>query len=127
MKRKLFGYLVEGILLSLVNLALLGISNEHLYALNYDHGVLNTATWPILQALFMFIASFMLLRIKKTSRGILFRIVLPFMICPVIADFALRDGTTLKYSFIKWIFLIVAIIWIAIRYEVDEITSNNKV
>lgn len=131
MKKNILKYLLEGVILSLLCLALMGVTNQKgddgLYiCYDFEDGLINSVTWPIITTAYSFAISFFLLKFKKYSRRFSLKMALVFMLCPTIIDLCFRGDTVLLYDSIVWIFLIIILVWFLIRYEYNEIFNQRK-
>lgn len=132
--RKIIQYIPESIILSLLNLALLALfcdrSANGFEVPEYRSGTdlwggptytSLTFLWYSVIVIFSFIIAFLTTKIKKLEKLKKRWINGVYTFVPCIIDLCFRSGDTIQYSSIIWIFVLDAICWILLRYEVDEV------
>ena len=127
MKTKLLGYFIEGIIISLLNLALLSLVNEHhrsYFEIDKDVAV----PWELLLIASAFSFSYLLTKIKRIEGKSKWLLVSIYSIIPLLVDLAFRRNGDIEfedYDSPLWIFLIIMVAWTVLRYEVDEIIKRK--
>ena len=114
---------IEGIILSLLNLALLALVNEHEHwgFRVLVHGFPSRGIWYLLLFIFSFVVALLTVKLKKIETNKSKWIVGIYSFTPLIVDLCFRDRYGLDYENLIWMFLIVSVVWALIRYEINEI------
>lgn len=118
-------FIPESIILSLLNLAILALTNEHSDSYLYIHShsshySITDDCWPFILVFFSFVLAFIVTKIKKIIGKAKYVIIGFYSFIPLVVDLCFRRDRDIYYSSLFWIFAIVAVCWILLRYEVDK-------
>lgn len=126
MKRRIFNYLLEGIIVSLVNLALLALVNERTSS-SFKMPRDGMLYWELLLMCFSLCVALLCAKIKKLQRRKMWIISGVYCLVPVVVDLSFRHKRRIEFDDINsplWMFLIVMIIWTIIRIEVNQLIKK---
>lgn len=76
--------------------------------------------WPFILVFFSFVLAFIVTKIKKIIGKAKYVIIGFYSFIPLVVDLCFRRDRDIYYSSLFWIFAIVAVCWILLRYEVDK-------
>ena len=126
MKSKILNYLLEGIIVSLINLALLALVNERTSS-SFKMPRDGMLYWELFLMCFSFCLALLCAKIKKVQRRKMWIIGGVYCLVPVVVDLSFRHGRRIEFADINsplWMFLIIMMIWTIIRFEVNELIKK---
>lgn len=131
MRRNLIDFAMEGFILSLLNLAFMGITNHY----SNDRGYFyiypeDSVIWYFGLALFSLVISFVWMKLKKVNKKKNWILAALYIVLTALVDLSFRSGywngfsddweVVSSYGLI-WMFVIVMAVWVVFRYQVDEL------
>lgn len=131
MRRNLIDFAMEGFILSLLNLAFMGITNHY----SNDRGYFyiypeDSVIWYFGLALFSLVISFVWMKLKKVNKKKNWILAALYIVLTALVDLSFRSGYWNEFSGdwevvssygLIWMFVIVMAVWVVFRYQVDEI------
>ena len=125
MRRNLIDFAMEGFILSLLNLAFMAIVNYHYHYDDGDvlFGVEGIEEWYFSLAFFSFVISFLYMKLKKLTKKKKWILSVVYKIVTMIVDYSFRSHGDIKITenILLWMFILIIVVWIVFRYEVDEL------
>lgn len=131
MRRNLIDFAMEGFILSLLNLAFMGITNHY----SNDRGYFyiypeDSVIWYFGLALYSLVISFVWMKLKKVNKKKNWILAALYIVLTALVDLSFRseyctngfvDGEVVSSYGLIWMFVIVMAVWVVFRYEVDEL------
>lgn len=126
MKRNLIYFTIEGFILSFLNLAFMAIVNYRHYGYGdvffgvYEESI---EEWYFSLAFFSFVISFLYMKLKKLTKKKKWILSVVYTIVTMIVDYSFRSCGDIKIAenILLWMFILIIVVWIVFRYEVDEL------
>lgn len=131
MRRNLIDFAMEGFILSLLNLAFMGITNHYSNDMGYFYIYpKDSVIWYFGLALFSLVISFVWMKLKKVNKKKNWILAALYIVLTALVDLSFRSGywngfsgdweVVSSYGLI-WMFVIVMAVWVVFRYQVDEL------
>ena len=129
MRRNLIDFAMEGFILSLLNLAFMGITNHY----SNDRGYFyiypeDSVIWYFGLALFSLVISFVWMKLKKVNKKKNWILAALYIVLTALVDLSFRsrdvhgwDSEVVSSYGLIWMFVIVMAVWVVFRYQVDEL------
>lgn len=124
MKRNLINFAIEGFILSLLNLAFMAITNNNFNSRDYFYvNTEDSVIWYFSLAFFSFVISFLYMKLKKLTKKKKWILSVVYTIVTMIVDYSFRSYGEIKIAenILLWMFILIVVVWIVFRYEVDEL------